>query len=312
MTLIQLEYLIAIDTHRNYASAAKHLFVTQPTLSMQVKKIEDDLGVMIFDRSRKPVLTTDIEREIIHQARIAVTEVYKIKELVTDQIGAFHGELRLGIIPTLSPYILPLLLPSFMKKYPDIELQVDELQSEQLINKIKYDLVDVGLLVTPIHEASLTETPLFYERFMLYLSAGHKNLSKAKIDYKDIDINEVWLLKEGNCFRNQVINICNQADHSHKPRLKFESGSLETIKRIIDVRDGSTVMPQLATLNFTLEEQKRLRDFPMPQPVREISLVTKRSKLKSRLIKLLQSEILAHLPKEVMDNNPENIISWTQ
>ena len=210
MTITQLEYIIAVDTYKNFAEAARHCFVTQPTLSMQIKKIEEELDVLIFDRSKKPVLTTEIGMQIINQARITVQEAYRIKEVIQLQKDEIKGELKIGIIPTLSPYLLPLFVTKFMQKYPEVNLIVEELLSENIIDKLNNDILDVGILVTPINKSSILEIPLFYETFSVYMSTTHPLSEKSNIDFSELDINEMWLLKEGHCFRSQVINICGR------------------------------------------------------------------------------------------------------
>ncbi|MFK8101663.1 MAG: LysR substrate-binding domain-containing protein [Saprospiraceae bacterium] len=310
MTITQLEYLVAVDTYKSFAQAAKHCFVTQPTLSMQIKKIEEELNILVFDRSKKPILTTDIGRQIIDQARITLQEAKRIKELIQFQKDDVKGELRIGIIPTLSPYLLPLFVTDFMNKYPDVQLVVEELVSEQIIYKLNNDLLDVGILVTPMAKKSIIEIPIFYEMFVVYLSTTHPLSQKNKIDFKDLDINDMWLLKEGHCFRNQAINICGEAIDDSQVQLRFESGSLETLCRIVEKQYGYTLLPELAMLDLDEKKLKYLRHFNAPQPIREISLVIHRSFMKRKLIDLLKTEILLHIPEDLKNKNRGKLIHW--
>ncbi len=310
MTITQLEYLVAVDTYKSFAQAAKHCFVTQPTLSMQIKKIEEELNILVFDRSKKPILTTDIGRQIIDQARITLQEARRIKELIQFQKDDVKGELRIGIIPTLSPYLLPLFITDFMNKYPDVQLVVEELVSEQIVYKLNNDLLDVGILVTPMAKKSIVEIPIFYEMFVVYLSTTHPLSQKNKIDFKDLDINDMWLLKEGHCFRNQAINICGEAIDESQVQLRFESGSLETLCRIVEKQYGYTLLPELAMLDLDEQKQKYLRHFNNPQPIREISLVIHRSFMKRKLIDLLKTEILLHIPADLKNKNRGKLIHW--
>jgi LysR family transcriptional regulator, hydrogen peroxide-inducible genes activator len=163
MTITQLEYIVAVDTHRHFAKAAEQCFVTQPTLSMQIQKLEETLGSKIFDRSKQPVIPTEIGEEIIQQARIILNEVKKIDQLISDKQGILKGELKIGIIPTLAPYLLPLFLQPFLKKYPDVTIKVKEMTTDIIVEKLKTGRIDAGLLVTPLQEASIKEYPLFYE-----------------------------------------------------------------------------------------------------------------------------------------------------
>jgi len=311
MTITQLEYILAVDTHKNFAEAAQHCYVTQPTLSMQVKKLEEELGVLIFDRSKKPVLTTDIGKQIISQARIGLREVNRVKEVIQDSREMFQGDLKVGIIPTLSPYLLPLFVTDFIQKYPQVNLIVEELLSDQIAYKLNNDLLDVGVLVSPMHEKSLVEIPLFYEAFAVYMSTTHPLSEKNKINFDDLDINDMWLLKEGHCFRMQAVNICSERAfaQNHNP-LKFESGSLETLKRIVEKQHGYTLLPELATLDMSETQLTHVRRFNNPQPVREVSLIIHRSFMKKRLIDLLKEEILAHLPEVVKTPNRGKVVHW--
>ncbi len=311
MTITQLEYIIAVDTHKNFAEAANRCFVTQPTLSMQVKKLEEDLNVLIFDRSKKPVLTTEIGKQIVAQARIAIKEFNRVNEVIRDNRKEFAGDLRIGIIPTLSPYLLPLFVTEYMRKYPDVNLVIEELLSDQIAFKLRNDLLDVGILVSPMMEKSLLEVPLFYETFVVYMSTSHPLMTKSSINLKDLDVNDMWLLKEGHCFRNQMVNICGEsAMLNNHNQLKFESGSLETLKRIVEQQYGYTLLPELATLGLDEERRKYIRNFNEPRPVREVSLVIHRSFMKKKLIEALKEEIMENIPASLKDNMTGKLIHW--
>jgi LysR family hydrogen peroxide-inducible transcriptional activator len=267
-----------------------------------VKKLEEELGVLIFDRSKKPVLTTDIGKQIIDQARISLRELNRVKEVIRDSRDEYQGDLKIGIIPTLSSYLLPLFVTQFIRKYPQVNLIVEELLSEQIAYKLNNDLLDVGILVSPLGDRSLIEIPLFYEAFAVYMSTSHPLSEKGKIDFADLDINDMWLLKEGHCFRMQTVNICSENTFTDNHRhLKFESGSLETLKRIVEKQHGYTLLPELATLDLSDGQQQHVRYFKDPQPVREVSLIIHRSFMKRKLIDLLKAEILAHIPAALKD-----------
>ncbi len=311
MTITQLEYIIAVDTYRSFAKAAKSCYVTQPTLSMQIKKIEGELGVLLFDRSKKPVLTTEIGRQIIEQARLTIQEASRIHEIIQNQKDEIKGELRIGIIPTLSPYLLPLFITKFMHNYPDVNLVVEELLTGEILNKLSSDLLDVGILVTPLNMKSIVELPMFYETFVLYMSSNHPLSSRDKIDFKDLDINEMWLLKEGHCFRSQAVNICGEQAESNS-QLKFESGSLETLRRIVEMQYGYTMLPELATFDLDSDRIKYIRYFKNPQPVREVSLVIHRSFMKRKLIELLRKEIVDSVPPDLLSKDRGKLIEWLE
>ncbi len=312
MTITQLEYLVAVDTYKSFARAAEHCYVTQPTLSMQIKKVEEEMNVLVFDRSKKPVLTTEIGLQIIAQARVTLQEAYRIKEIIQSQKDEIKGELRIGIIPTLSPYLLPLFITKFIEKYPDVKLVVEELLSGEIVHKLNNDLLDVGILVTPLKENSIIEIPMFYETFVVYMSTTHPLSSKNTINFKDLDINEMWLLQEGHCFRSQVMNICGENINQQDSRLRFESGSLETLRRIVEKQFGYTLLPELAMLDLDDHRMKYVKTFSKPHPIREVSLVIHRSFMKRKLINLLKDEILENIPEGLQNNNRGKLIDWKE
>lgn len=309
MTFIQLEYVIAVDTYRHFGKAAEACFVTQPTLSMQIQKLEDQLGVIIFDRSKQPIVPTDIGRRIIEQARTAVTESKKIQQLVDEEKGEIAGELSVGIIPTLSPYLLPLFIHNFIEKYPRVRIKVEELITEQVVHKLKNDQLDIGIIVTPYNDQSLVTKPVFYEEFFAYVSHRSPFFKEEKLSINSIPANEIWLLNEGHCFRDQVLSLC----HTYKERdsqFKYESGSLEALKRIVDKHGGMTLLPELATLDFDKSSQAKLRPFDGLKPVREVSLAMHRSYLKRKLVEALHKEILNAIPDYINIQKHGDVIKW--
>ncbi|CCH02360.1 transcriptional regulator, LysR family [Fibrella aestuarina BUZ 2] len=297
MTLTQLDYIVAIDTHRHFATAADHCHVTQPTLSMQIQKLEDELGVLLFDRSKQPVVPTETGQVIVAQAREVLQAARRIPELAKESRDEVGGELRVGIIPTLAPYLLPHFIGEFMDRYPGVTIQMQELLTDQIVERLRSGLLDVGIVVTPLREGNFTEIPLFSEPFMIYAADGHDLLKKATVSPADLtQTTDLWLLSEGHCFRDQVLNLCG-GRFSGRSALRYETGSLETLVRLIERQDGFTLLPYLATLDFDPIRRARLRSFAGKQPKRDVSLVMHRSFLKRSLINALQREILAHLPK---------------
>lgn len=310
ITITQLEYAVAVDTHRNFAKAAAHCFITQPTLSMQIKKLEEQLGILIFDRSKKPVMPTKVGEKVINQARNSLHSLTKIQEIIMDSKGEIEGELRIGVIPTLAPYLIPRFVTSFVEKFPKTQLILEELLSDQILVRLSKDLLDVGIMVPPISNA-IKSLPLFQEEFLLYSSKSHKLLSRKEIDIRDVDTSDMWLLKDGHCFRDQVESICEKKiNHDSSRSIQFESGSLETLKNIIDQKLGFTLLPEMATLGWNPSEQKRLRRFKGEKPVREISLVVHRSFMKEGLIKVLRKEIITCLPSQISGKTSRHVIKW--
>jgi LysR family hydrogen peroxide-inducible transcriptional activator len=309
MTITQLEYIVAVDTHRHFAKAAAQCFVTQPTLSMQIQKLEELLGSKIFDRSKQPVIPTEVGEEIIQQARIILNEVKKIDRLISDKAGILKGELRLGIIPTLAPYLLPLFLQPFLKKYPDVIIKVKEMTTDIIVEKLKSGRIDAGLLVTPLQENSIKEYPLFYEELVAYVSKKNSAYKKTYVLPDDIDLKELWLLEEGHCFRSQIINLCElKKQTKEQSNFEYEAGSVETLRKMVELNNGVTILPELATLDFSARQLNMIRHFKAPAPVREVSLVTHRDFIKKKIIDALKQEIINILPGKLTTNKNKNLV----
>src|SRR5579872_5325045 len=309
MTFVQLEYIVAVDTYRHFAGAAGHCFVTQPTLSMQVHKLEQELGITIFDRSKQPVIPTEAGREIIGQARKILAERQLIGEIVQARKGVPAGELRIGIIPTLAPYLLPLFIPGFALKYPQIKLVVNEMTTENIVARLREGRIDVGVLVTPLQENGIREQVLFYEELLVYVSRKNAAYKKTYMLAQDIDPSKLWLLEEGHCFRSQIVRLCELRKASKEgSHFDYEAGSLETLRRLVELNDGITILPELAALDLTRKQQQLIRHFKRPAPMREVSLVVHRDFVKQRLVQALYQEILRSVPEKVRLNKNHNVL----
>ena len=311
ITLTQLEYIVAVDTFRHFGKAAENCFITQPTLSMQIKKLEEDLEVIIFDRSKQPLIPTDVGRRIIDQARIALQESQKINSIIKDHKNLISGELKIGIIPTLAPYLLPLFIGNYKRKYPNINIKVEELTTANIVDHLNHDLLDVGILVTPLKEDRINEKPIFYEGMLLYVHENHPLATKKAIHLKDIATPEIWLLSDGHCFRDQVINLCSFTGtvNSALP-FQFEAGTLETVMNIIDKEGGLTIIPELATLGMSESRFDHVRTFNDINPLREVSLVYSKHFAKYKVIELLWKEIVASMPEKLLQKNRGTIVEW--
>lgn len=310
VTIAQLEYIVAIDTYRHFVTAADKCFVTQPTLSMQIKKLEEHLGVTIFDRSKQPIIPTDVGEKIIEQARIVLTENAKINEIVEEFNSTLSGELTIGVIPSLSPYLLPLFIGNLTSNYPHINVTVVELLTEEIIHKLKNDTIDVGILVTPLNEASIIESPIFYEKMLLFANKSHELATKEHLETNEITSEGLWLLGKGHCFRSQVVNLCSyQDEHNDEAMFKFESGSLETIKKIIESEGGYTLLPELA-INNCNPDNTVIRHFDSETPVREVGIVYSRNHAKKRMLEALKTTIEQSIPEELLNANRGQIVEW--
>src|ERR1700761_2300124 len=309
MTLVQLEYVVAVDTYRSFVLAADKCFVTQPTLSMQIQKLEDTLGVKLFDRSKQPVTPTEIGIDVIAQARILLAECEKIKELVSDRQKELAGELRIGIIPTIAPYILPQISQTFIEKYPHVKLAVWEQTTENIVQQLKLGMLDCGILSTPLHESGLIETPVFYENFVAYTSKNSKLAKRKTISSEDIDLEEIWVLNEGHCMREQVLNICHRRKNTQGfKHFEYNTGSVETLKRMVDQNNGATILPELALADLTEKQMDKVRYFKSPEPAREVSIVIQRNFLKRRMIEALKNEMLEFLPKRMKTKKKKEVM----
>ncbi len=308
MTLTQLEYIIAVDEHRHFGRAARACGVTQPTLSMQLSKLEEELGLLIFDRSRSPVIPTVEGARIVEQARVVVRESLRLTHLAQKSRDELAGEFTLAVIPTLSTYVLPLFLPAFMKRHPSVELIIEEQQTEIIIENLRAGRVDAGLMATPLHDAALIERVLFYEPFHLFVSNDHPLARKPRIKQEDLDIDEIWLLDKGNCFRDQVLSICGEARHLRPTGLRFESGNLETLKNMVLASSGYTILPHLAVNALPAHRKKQVRPFRSPVPTREVSLVHERTVLGARVIDALGRAIQRAIPDELANFDRKKIL----
>ncbi len=307
MTLTQLEYIIALDAHRHFVLAAEKCFVTQPTLSMQIQKLEEELGVKIFDRTKQPVIPTEIGVSIIAQAQTILRESKMIKQLINDQKDIMTGELRIGIIPTLAPYLLPPLFKRMREKYPQLNLIIKETITEEVISELKKNRLDCGLVVTPLNDPSIKEDVLFYEELFVYVSKKDSLYDKKYVLATEIDPDQLWLLEEGHCFRSQILNLC-ELRRSADFHFKYETGNIETLKRMVDKSDGITILPELAVMEFTKPQLKLVKRLKEPSPARKVSLVTHRDHIKTKLIKTLKEEILDIVPKQMQKLNSKKIV----
>ncbi|MEZ5016829.1 MAG: LysR substrate-binding domain-containing protein [Flavipsychrobacter sp.] len=302
MTITQLEYVVAVATYKSFVAAAEKCFVTQPTLSMQIQKLEDELGVKLFDRNKHPIAITAMGEAIVDQARVVLSECEKVNELILNQQNSVAGTFKLSVIPTIAPYILPGLLQHYSENYPEVKLQVKEMETDQIITALNNNEIDAGLLSTPLEQSSIKEYPLFYEPFIAYFSENEKAvLKKRMVTPEDIALDKIWLLNEGHCMRNQVLDLCSdniqklQADRAYR----YESSNVETLRKMVDKNGGLTILPELATFEFDEDRMERVRYFENPEPVREIALVTNSHFVRLSLLQSLMDEISNLVPEKM-------------
>jgi LysR family hydrogen peroxide-inducible transcriptional activator len=311
MTLQQLEYVVALDEYRHYVTAAEHCFVSQPNLTMQVKKLEDEIGVRIFDRDKKPLQPTEIGKQVITRARQILRESRQLKEFVNHEKHAMEGEFTIGIIPTLAPYLLPQFLPSFMKENPKVHLKIQEMQTGQIITQLENGIVDLGLLATPLNEPSLREIPVFYEPLLLYLPDNHRFLHEKLMLPEDLDPSDVLVLDEGHCFREQALAICKHPKFGASIGFEYQSGSIEALKSLVQQGVGYTLVPELSVIN-ELDDDLHIRRFTDPQPVREVSIVVHNSYIKESVINKLVETIQQVIPSRFLKKQSVVEFEWKE
>ena len=299
MTLQQLEYIAALDEHRHYVRAAEHCFVSQPNLTMQVIKLEEEIGVRIFDRNKKPLQPTEIGKEVITRARHILRESRQLQEFIEYEKESMEGEFKIGVIPTLAPYLLPQFLPLFLKENPRVHLIIQELQTGQIISQLENGIIDIGILVTPLNETYIKEIPMFYEPFLLYLPANHRFLNEKLMLAEDLDPSDVLVLDEGHCFREQALSICKRVKSGSSIGFEYQSGSIEALKNLVQNGVGYTLVPELSVVDEL--DSVHVRRFANPEPVREVSIVVHRNYIKESVVNRLKSTIQKAIPEKFLE-----------
>jgi LysR family hydrogen peroxide-inducible transcriptional activator len=303
MTITQLKYVLAVAEHKNFTLAAEKCFVTQPTLSMQIQKIEEELNILIFDRSKKPIQLTDIGQKIVNQAKNIVNEAGRIQDIVEQQKGFIGGEFRLGIIPTIMPTLLPMFLNNFIKKYPKVKLIIEELNTVEIITKLNNGHLDAAIASTPLMEEKIKEVVLYFEPFVAYIPEGHRDFHKEEIEVADLNLDEILLLQDGHCFRDGILNLCKNNPKNDFNHFKIESGSFETLIKLADEGLGTTLLPYLHTLDLKEVDKLKLRNFKEPRPAREVSLIFPKSELKIQIIDALRTTIAGVIKGAIVFQN---------
>ncbi len=301
MTLTQLEYVVAVATYKSFVASADKCFVTQPTLSMQIQKLEDELGAKIFDRNKHPIVITDIGEIIVAQARLILSKSEQMQEMIQAERKQLTGDFKLAVIPTIAPNILPGLLENYSKAFPGVKLRVSEMETKQILLALKNNEIKAALVSTPLEDNSIVEHPLFYEPFVAYMHSGEAALKKRTIKPEDIALDRIWLLNEGHCMRNQIINLCSESLEklqAERP-YRYESSNVETLRRMVEKNGGMTILPEMATLDFSEDQQDNLRYFDDPEPVREISLITNDYFVRDSILQTIADEILKLVPEKM-------------
>lgn len=310
MTIQQIKYVLALDTHRHFVKAAESCFVTQSTLTIQVKKLEDEIGCALFDRSVQPLVPTPMGELFIGKVRRIDQDIKELADSFNAAYQQTAGRFKVGIIPTLAPYLLPLFLGAFLKKHPETHLDIEEMESEELLAAIQQGRTDIGLLSTPTHDNLFREIPLFYEPFLLYCHPKDPILKKReRVTAEQLDSSKIWLLAKGHCFRNQMVKFCElSGDTCCMQNLALEGGSIETLKRMISRTSGCTLIPELSA---DLQADKdHIRRFEEPEPAREISLVVQKHFTRHLLLQELKTSILKNIPPHFKNVHQFRFVEW--
>lgn len=307
MTITQLKYVLAVAEYQNFTVASNHCFVTQPTLSMQIQKLEEELETQIFNRNQKPIQLTEIGKKIVEQAKIIVNESSRITDIVDQQKGFIGGDFKLGIIPTVMPTLLPLFLKTFIKKYPKVNLKIEELTTEEIIKKLIDGHIDVAIAATPLENDLIKERVLYYEPFVGFIPEEHRLYNSKSIDVENLNIDDILLLEDGHCFKENIINLCS-ALGNNKQHFQLHSGSFNTLIKLSKEGLGMTLLPYLQTLDINEDDKRYLKEFGHPVPAREVSIIYHKSQLKIHLIDALKN-VIDSVIRGVIAFNDVKIIS---
>lgn len=305
MNVQQIEYAIALSKHGNFTSASKALGITQPALSLQIKKLEEEIEVVLFDRSSNPIQLTKDGKKFLIKAEEVVTAVRNLKDYAFELQDDYSGNLKIGIIPTLSPYLTPLFSSEMSKAYPLLSLEIEELLTEQVLEQLRAGNIDVGIISTPIDRSGFVTDTLFYERFYLYQNQSEESQAKEIIS-DDIAVDDIWLLEEGNCFRDQINDICSVRKTVFERQFSYRCNSIDSLIRIVDHHGGSTILPELTTLSLSEDQEDNL--LPIVGKVREVGLVTNRMINKARFIELLKEYILKNIPQHMQQLGDRKVV----
>lgn len=299
MTLQQLEYVVAVYRFKHFAKAAEYCDVTQPTLSSMIQKLEEELGVKIFNRKRTPITPTAVGQDIVEQAWKVLLRARKLKEIVEEDRHSLLGTFNIGVLPTIAPYLIPRFFPQLMNEYPSMDIRITEMQTEDIKHALQHGDIDAGILAKVEGLDHFDMQPLFFEQFFAYVAKGDRLYGNATIRIADLTGEYLWLLDEGHCFRDQLVKYC-QLKAASRSKKAYSLGSIETFMRIVESGKGLTFIPELALLQLSDEQKQLVKPFAIPVPTREIVLMTGRGFIRHTLRQLLVDEIRRSVPEEML------------
>ena len=301
MTITQLKYTLAVAEHGNFTTASEKCFVTQPTLSMQVQKLEEELGVTIFNRSTKPLQVTEVGEKVLNQARKIIEESTRMNDVISEEKGIIGGTLKVGIIPTVTSTLLPLFLNIFTKKHKNVDLKIEEFNTETIVQKLEENSIDCAIAATPLSNDKVIERPLYYEPFVAYVPKHHSLSGNKYLEIDDLTNGDLLILQDGHCFRNQVLNLCSLEDLNKQYELK--SGSFETLINLSNSGPWMTIIPYLHSNNLSIKNIENIIPFQDPAPAREVSMIYSKSQLKLPVINALMSNISSVIRGQIKYND---------
>lgn len=300
MTLQQLEYILAVERYRHFGRAAEACNVTQPTLSAMIGKLEEELNAKLFDRNRQPICPTPVGEQVLRQAKEVLSQADSIKDIVEEEKHSLNGTFRVGILPTIAPYLLPRFFPQLMKKYPTLDIRVREMKTYQIKEALLQGDIDAGILAQIEDLEEYDQTHLFYEKYEGYVSREDALFQKETLRTSDVaSSRDLWLLDEGHCFRDQMVRFC-QMKSSQTSQLAYNLGSMETFMRMVESGKGITFIPELAVMQLSREQKELVRPFAIPVPTRQLILITNRNFIRQTLLDVIVKEIQGSVPKEML------------
>lgn len=307
MNFQQLEYIVSLDKHRHFAKAAEYCDVSQPTLSTMIQKLEEELGVKIFDRERKPISPTLIGQEIIKQAARVLHEANNIHLLIHESRHSAKGIVRLAILPTIAPYLLPVVGGKLQEALPEVEFNIFEMTTSESLKALLDDEIEIAIIATKSETEGLRDTLLFYDEFLGYVSKSEPLYQEKAIRSSEVDGQKLWLLDEDHCFRDQLIRFCNLKTYIERS-IKYRRGSMETFMRFVESGIGITFIPSMAVRALSAEQNKHVRPFAIPRPTREIRIITREDFIRTEVLERIITTIKAVVPKITLELQIEQTI----
>ena len=308
MTLQHLEYIVDVDRTRHFVKAAEACGVTQPTLSAMIQKLEAELDVKLFERSSQQVMPTAIGKVVVEQAWKVLNRARKLKDIVAEEKKSLTGTFRLGILPTIAPYLLPRFFPRLMRENSSLEIRVVEMKTADIRRAIDRGEIDAAVMVDTGDLDDYALTTLFYEQFLAYVSPSDQLSAKKSIKTSDLSNELLWLLDEGHCFRDQLVKYC-QLKAAKTSQSAYSLGSIETFMRIVENGQGVTFIPELATMQLTPTQKELVRPFAIPIPTREVVMATSKAFVRQSLLDMIVGQIRNSVPEKMLKlNNTEQRI----